>query len=284
MLLCDSCDNGYHLDCLNPVLDEIPIGVWYCVECIQESENESNEDVEDEEVVFNLPEMEISTSNCVPTRTRGSRTTATTTANYRQIARTRFSERIRRRINNNRLERGASIVISESEDEDEEDEISEKQEIQPTTSSSSVAVVKKSVKKKRRRRRKTYRRKTRSRTSNGKKTYKKRKVKRRKRRVTVKKTDTQRRIANILKSYQSMPKVIEERIEEKKRIDSGIRVFKPFQPTLESEYSEFEESSIRKREETKPSTSSKNEVDILSSILESQKKLFSNWTTSTIKR
>jgi hypothetical protein len=81
-----------------------------------------------------------------------------------------------------------------------------------------------------------------------------------------------------------MPKVIEERIEEKKRIDSGIRVFKPFQPTLESEYSEFEESSIRKREETKPSTSSKNEVDILSSILESQKKLFSNWTTSTIKR
>jgi hypothetical protein len=49
--------------------------------------------------------------------------------------------------------------------------------------------------------------------------------------------------------------------------------------------SEFEEPSIRKREETtKPSTSSsKNEVDNLSIILESQKKLFSNWTTSIIK-
>ena len=58
MLLCDSCDNGYHLDCLNPVLDEIPIGELYYVECIQESQNESkNEDEEDEEVVYDLPEM-----------------------------------------------------------------------------------------------------------------------------------------------------------------------------------------------------------------------------------
>ena len=247
MLLCDECDKGYHLECLNPVLDDIPIGVWYCIECIQESDNnESNEDDEDEEVVFNLPEMAISTRNIVLTRTRGS-TETTTASSYRQIARTRFSERIRRRINNNRLERGASIVISESEEEDDNISENEIQDLiklnQPTTSSS---VVKKPVKRKRRRRR-CYKRKTRRRTTTGtKKPYKKKRrkrlVKRRKRRVgSVKKTDTQRRIANVLKSYQSLPKVIEERLDEKKRIDSGMRVFKPFQPTLESEFNEFEE-------------------------------------------
>jgi hypothetical protein len=119
-------------------------------------------------------------------------------------------------------------------------------------SSSSVVVVKKNVKNKRRRRRKTYRRKTISRTSNGKK----RKIKRRKHLITVNKTDTQLRIANVFKSYQSMPKVIEKRIVDNKRLDSGIRVFKPIQPTLDSE---CEEPSIRKREETtKPSTSSSN--------------------------
>jgi hypothetical protein len=47
------CDNGHHLDCLNPVLDEIPIGELYYVECIQESQNESkNEDDVGEEVVY----------------------------------------------------------------------------------------------------------------------------------------------------------------------------------------------------------------------------------------
>lgn len=50
MLLCDGCDQGYHLDCLNPVLDAIPIGVWYCDECIRVSDEEDDEDEEDEEV------------------------------------------------------------------------------------------------------------------------------------------------------------------------------------------------------------------------------------------
>ncbi|CAH1402567.1 unnamed protein product [Nezara viridula] len=33
MLLCDRCEAGYHLDCLNPPLDEVPIGDWYCPDC-----------------------------------------------------------------------------------------------------------------------------------------------------------------------------------------------------------------------------------------------------------
>lgn len=33
MLLCDGCDLGYHLECLEPPLVEVPAGVWYCPEC-----------------------------------------------------------------------------------------------------------------------------------------------------------------------------------------------------------------------------------------------------------
>mmetsp|Transcript_24324 Transcript_24324/g.40740 ORF Transcript_24324/g.40740 Transcript_24324/m.40740 type:complete len:519 (-) Transcript_24324:288-1844(-) len=33
MLLCDGCDAGYHLHCLQPVLTAIPEGDWYCCTC-----------------------------------------------------------------------------------------------------------------------------------------------------------------------------------------------------------------------------------------------------------
>lgn len=33
MLLCDNCDMGYHLECLNPPLAEVPPGVWFCPVC-----------------------------------------------------------------------------------------------------------------------------------------------------------------------------------------------------------------------------------------------------------
>jgi len=33
MLLCDSCDNGYHIYCLKPKLKTIPSGDWFCPEC-----------------------------------------------------------------------------------------------------------------------------------------------------------------------------------------------------------------------------------------------------------
>ena len=33
MLLCDSCDKGYHLYCLKPKLKSIPSGDWFCPEC-----------------------------------------------------------------------------------------------------------------------------------------------------------------------------------------------------------------------------------------------------------
>lgn len=33
LLLCDICDNGYHMDCLNPPLYVIPLEEWYCPQC-----------------------------------------------------------------------------------------------------------------------------------------------------------------------------------------------------------------------------------------------------------
>ncbi|XP_072402002.1 E3 ubiquitin-protein ligase UHRF1-like [Diabrotica undecimpunctata] len=33
IILCDECDDEYHLECLDPPLDEVPEGDWYCPEC-----------------------------------------------------------------------------------------------------------------------------------------------------------------------------------------------------------------------------------------------------------
>jgi hypothetical protein len=34
MLLCDRCDRGWHLFCLNPPLSKIPQGEWNCPKCM----------------------------------------------------------------------------------------------------------------------------------------------------------------------------------------------------------------------------------------------------------
>lgn len=33
LLVCDSCNNGFHLECLTPVLTEVPMGHWFCPDC-----------------------------------------------------------------------------------------------------------------------------------------------------------------------------------------------------------------------------------------------------------
>jgi hypothetical protein len=35
MLLCDRCDNGYHMHCLAPPLEQVPVGQWCCPQCQQ---------------------------------------------------------------------------------------------------------------------------------------------------------------------------------------------------------------------------------------------------------
>lgn len=41
MLLCDSCDSGYHLECLTPPMNEVPMEEWFCPECSQNSQNDA---------------------------------------------------------------------------------------------------------------------------------------------------------------------------------------------------------------------------------------------------
>lgn len=40
MLLCDRCNKGWHIYCLSPPLEKIPLGNWYCLECLN-SEKDS---------------------------------------------------------------------------------------------------------------------------------------------------------------------------------------------------------------------------------------------------
>ena len=34
LLLCDGCDDNYHIFCLLPPLPEIPQGIWRCPKCV----------------------------------------------------------------------------------------------------------------------------------------------------------------------------------------------------------------------------------------------------------
>jgi hypothetical protein len=33
ILLCDGCDEGYHMYCLSPPVKKIPKGLWFCATC-----------------------------------------------------------------------------------------------------------------------------------------------------------------------------------------------------------------------------------------------------------
>lgn len=42
LLLCDGCDLGYHLECLEPPLEFVPIEDWYCPTCQRQQEPENS--------------------------------------------------------------------------------------------------------------------------------------------------------------------------------------------------------------------------------------------------
>ncbi|XP_058622812.1 PHD and RING finger domain-containing protein 1 isoform X2 [Onychostoma macrolepis] len=85
LLLCDGCDAGYHMECLTPPLDAVPVEEWFCPECIANNRTSGSEQISEDE------------SSSLPTTSRPrSRPT-------RAIARTQHSERVRANVNRRRI-------------------------------------------------------------------------------------------------------------------------------------------------------------------------------------
>ncbi|XP_074086819.1 PHD and RING finger domain-containing protein 1 isoform X2 [Macrotis lagotis] len=99
LLLCDGCDAGYHMECLNPSLNEVPVDEWFCPECVATAAPAAPpaaatdvEPVSEEEVALLLVDVVPTTSRLRPSAGR-----------TRAIARTRQSERVRATVNRNRI-------------------------------------------------------------------------------------------------------------------------------------------------------------------------------------
>ncbi|XP_052517832.1 PHD and RING finger domain-containing protein 1 isoform X1 [Budorcas taxicolor] len=94
LLLCDGCDAGYHMECLDPPLQEVPVDEWFCPECAAPGGAPAADvgPVSEEEVSLLLADVVPTTSRLRP-RTRRTRA----------IARTRQSERVRATVNRNRI-------------------------------------------------------------------------------------------------------------------------------------------------------------------------------------
>ncbi|CAJ0943620.1 unnamed protein product [Ranitomeya imitator] len=87
LLLCDGCDAGYHMECLTPPLNAVPVDEWFCPECAPTTQPEDDA-ISEEEVASLLADVVPTTSHL---RTNVVRT--------RAIARTRQSERVRANVN-----------------------------------------------------------------------------------------------------------------------------------------------------------------------------------------
>ncbi|NXW84417.1 PHRF1 protein, partial [Alopecoenas beccarii] len=93
LLLCDGCDAGYHMECLNPPLSEVPVDEWFCPACapVEVSAAADTDHVSEEEVAALVDDVIPTTSRLRPhVRTRA-------------IARTRQSERVRETVNRIRM-------------------------------------------------------------------------------------------------------------------------------------------------------------------------------------
>uniref|UniRef100_A0A8C6T6T7 PHD-type domain-containing protein n=1 Tax=Neogobius melanostomus TaxID=47308 RepID=A0A8C6T6T7_9GOBI len=92
LLLCDGCDAGYHMECLTPPLNAVPVEEWFCPECEANNRQSRGSAVETSDT-DSLP----STARTASTRSR------TQTVQTRAIARTQHSERVRANVNRHRI-------------------------------------------------------------------------------------------------------------------------------------------------------------------------------------
>ncbi|XP_060625452.2 PHD and RING finger domain-containing protein 1 isoform X1 [Anolis sagrei] len=222
LLLCDGCDAGYHMECLNPPLSEVPVDEWFCPLCAPA--NAAPADIETDRV----SEEEVASliADVIPTTSRLRPSVRT-----RAIARTRQSERVRATVNRNRITTAQRIqhvpryLMSSLLDET----------IEAVAAGLSTAVYQRPLiprsttkkKRKRGRRKKTAGKKTQGKSSAGKKTggtwikRRKRRKHRRVKKVKVKTEVTARsRIAKTL------------RLGKPVRGTSIPSVYKPVEPSL----------------------------------------------------
>lgn len=94
MLLCDGCDCGYHLECLNPPMNEVPMEEWFCPECSQNSQNDA------EVVEIDLDEVPdlMEEARRLGVSYGRTRTGVTQDSQPRIVPRTRHTERVRATI------------------------------------------------------------------------------------------------------------------------------------------------------------------------------------------
>uniref|UniRef100_A0A1A8HSM6 PHD and ring finger domains 1 n=1 Tax=Nothobranchius kuhntae TaxID=321403 RepID=A0A1A8HSM6_NOTKU len=93
LLLCDGCDAGYHMECLTPPLDSVPVEEWFCPEC--EANNRHSRG--------SAEEVSDADSLSSPARPATSRSQPRSAGPTRAIARTRQSERVRASVNRHRI-------------------------------------------------------------------------------------------------------------------------------------------------------------------------------------
>ncbi|XP_033215800.1 uncharacterized protein LOC117172115 isoform X3 [Belonocnema kinseyi] len=95
MLLCDGCDLGYHLECLNPPMVEVPMDEWFCPDCAQNSQNDAEAvDIDLDE----LPDLMEEARSLGLSYGRSRSGLPQNTASPRIIPRTRQTERVRANI------------------------------------------------------------------------------------------------------------------------------------------------------------------------------------------
>ncbi|XP_046483809.2 PHD and ring finger domains 1 isoform X2 [Neodiprion pinetum] len=135
MLLCDGCDLGYHLECLTPPMNEVPMDEWFCPECAQNSQNDAEVvEIDLDEVPDLMEEARRLGESYGRTRTGRDRELS---VGPRVIPRTRQTERVRANIRADR-NRAASLSRETRHAADSRDAVVFFDPDQPSTSSSGL--------------------------------------------------------------------------------------------------------------------------------------------------
>jgi hypothetical protein len=106
LLLCDDCDDAYHLECLKPILLSVPDGDWYCPLCEHKRlcDNLIEKFIQ---LIKEYEELEVKRNQCMSKRTN-------------RLANVMLNlDRMVKRSTNKRRTNG--IVYSDEENEDEEE-------------------------------------------------------------------------------------------------------------------------------------------------------------------